>query len=76
LNLGLDIVNLGLHVVNGAELPRVKRNLTIKGGPNPGPRYLGIILIKFRVFTKFVENRKFLNSGVNQQTLRIYSNHT
>jgi hypothetical protein len=32
LNLGLDIVNLGLHVVNGVGLPCVKRNIfAVKG---------------------------------------------
>jgi hypothetical protein len=41
LNLGLDIVNLGLHIVNGVGLPYVKRNLfAIKGAPNPGPHQL------------------------------------
>jgi hypothetical protein len=41
LNLGLDIVNLGLHVVNGVGLPCVKGDLfDVKGGPNPGPRQL------------------------------------
>jgi hypothetical protein len=37
-NLSLDIVNLGLHIVNDAGLPYVKRNISaVKGGPNLGP---------------------------------------
>jgi hypothetical protein len=40
VNLGLDVVNLGLHVVNLVGSSRCLRgdNLTVKGGPNLGPR--------------------------------------
>jgi hypothetical protein len=39
LNLDLDIVNLGLHVVNGVGLSCVEGDhFAVKGGPNLGPR--------------------------------------
>jgi hypothetical protein len=39
LEFGLDIVHLGLHVVNDVGLPCVKIDLlAVKGGPNPDPR--------------------------------------
>jgi hypothetical protein len=39
LNLGLDIVNLGLDIVDGVGLPCVKRDpFAVKGGPNLGPQ--------------------------------------
>jgi hypothetical protein len=40
MNLGLDIVNLGLHTVDGVGLPCVKKDLfAVEGGPSPGPRH-------------------------------------
>jgi hypothetical protein len=39
LNLGLYAINLGLHNANGVRRLHLKRNhLTVKGGPNLGPR--------------------------------------
>jgi hypothetical protein len=49
LNHGLDIINLGLHIVDGVRLPCVEGDLfAVKGGPNPGPRHVDNVSISER----------------------------